>query len=343
VNFRTSLLGTGIVVALIGFAVPALAQASAADRETARQLMDEGDRKTAAKDVEGAVDAYRRANELMHVPSTGIELARAYERTGRFVEARDAALEVTRHEPQASESKLFAPARAAAAVLAASLAERLAYIQVNGVPAAASVKVDGTEVPSAARGVWRAVNPGAHTIAISMANCTPITQQLVLSEKERREVADALVCAAPIVVVTTPPEQIGAPNDTATARNQGPTAPLPPRRTSPAVYIGYGAGALGLGVGVAAGVLSLSKTNSIKANCVDNLCPPRLDDDRRSANTLAWISNVGFVAGAVGAVVGTVFLLSGKAPTEPKRHALITPTLAFDSQQVGAGLHIVLR
>src|SRR5262249_44553309 len=50
---------------------------SAADRETARKLLDDGDAAFEKKDYDGALKAYAAAHAIMHVPTTGIEVAKA--------------------------------------------------------------------------------------------------------------------------------------------------------------------------------------------------------------------------------------------------------------------------
>src|SRR5262245_66695671 len=74
----------------------AVAAPSAQDRERARGFMDLGDDKTAAGDLEGALKAYQAADGIMGVPTTGLEVARALEKLGRLIEARDACVRVTR-------------------------------------------------------------------------------------------------------------------------------------------------------------------------------------------------------------------------------------------------------
>src|SRR5690606_23504734 len=63
---------------LVALAVSAPIRASAqqpslADRETARALMDEGDRKRDSGDLAGALKSYEAADALMRVPTTGID------------------------------------------------------------------------------------------------------------------------------------------------------------------------------------------------------------------------------------------------------------------------------
>jgi hypothetical protein len=53
----------------------ALAEPSPGEKETARALMDEGDRKLSKQDLRGALQAYQGADQIMGVPTTGLEVA----------------------------------------------------------------------------------------------------------------------------------------------------------------------------------------------------------------------------------------------------------------------------
>ena len=67
-----------------------------ADRETARTLMDQADAQFEAKSYAEALKLYQAAHDLMGVPTTGLEVAKARAALGQLVEARDMALSVTR-------------------------------------------------------------------------------------------------------------------------------------------------------------------------------------------------------------------------------------------------------
>ena len=73
--------------------------------------------------------------------------------------------------------------------------------------------------------------------------------------------------------------------------------------------VAFGVGGAGLVLGVITGVASLSKVDDLEAACPVKACPPALQGDIDSANTLANVSNVGFALGAVGVVVGVVTLV----------------------------------
>ena len=89
------------LAAMLAFTGIAQAAPSPAERETARRLMDEGKARLKANEVARAVEAFQKAHDIMHVPTTGIALARAHLSAGHLVEARDVALEIGRlpHEP----------------------------------------------------------------------------------------------------------------------------------------------------------------------------------------------------------------------------------------------------
>jgi tetratricopeptide (TPR) repeat protein len=112
-------------LALTLCATLAHADPSAADKQRARALMDRGDLLFEAKSYEEALDAYERADQIMHVPTTGIEVARAHAALGHFARARAVALEVARSPKTPGEPAVFDEARAEAAKLAGELADKV--------------------------------------------------------------------------------------------------------------------------------------------------------------------------------------------------------------------------
>src|SRR5271155_3196834 len=65
------------------------AQPTAADRETARTLLQQGREPRERGNQAEALKRFKGAYEIMHVPTTALELARAQVALGRLVEARD--------------------------------------------------------------------------------------------------------------------------------------------------------------------------------------------------------------------------------------------------------------
>src|SRR4051794_16154924 len=75
-------------------ASPAFATPSASERETARSLMQDGDRLLSSGDPMNALKCYQAAHAIMHVPTTGVAVAKTQAEVGQLVEARSSALDV---------------------------------------------------------------------------------------------------------------------------------------------------------------------------------------------------------------------------------------------------------
>jgi hypothetical protein len=97
-----------------------------AEKESARVLLDEGDVRIEQSDLEGALRAYEAADVVMHVPTTGIEVAKTLERLGRFAEADRAARGVLEHPQPADEPVEFSEARRQAQALRERIAVHIA-------------------------------------------------------------------------------------------------------------------------------------------------------------------------------------------------------------------------
>src|SRR5262245_7469910 len=124
-------LAAALAVGQVGAPRAALAQPTAGDRETARSLMAQGDTAYDAKDYAAALKADQAAHALVHLPSTGIWVAKAQVALGMLVEARDMAIEVKGIPKQAGEKQPLVVARKEADQLIDSLATRIPSIQVQ--------------------------------------------------------------------------------------------------------------------------------------------------------------------------------------------------------------------
>ncbi len=297
------LLAALFVAALSAVAPQAGAQ-SAADRETARSLMKQGDAAFEAADYRAALKAYETAHGIMQVPSTGIALAKAQEKLGLLVEARNTALAVSRISVQPAEPAVFTQARAAAGDLAEALEARIPSlsIDVSG-SEQARVSIDGAELPRSQFRVRRKLNPGKYTVVASAPGFREEREEVVLAESDSRELALEL---EPSVGPTT--ETWSEPGRAATAPAVG--EPARTSKLTPLAYVGFGVGAAGIAVGSVAGLMSLSKASDAKDQCRENQCPPSASDDIDGAKTLATVSNVGFGVGIAGVAVGVYALVT---------------------------------
>jgi len=272
-------------------------EVTAADKETARALMDAADAKLAAGDARGALDAYVAADKIMGVPTTGLEVGRTQAKLSLLLEARDTLLRVTRYAQDASEPAAFTKARQEASTLAASLAARIPSLQVEVKGPqddhAIAVTVDGVVLPAGMHRLPRKVNPGAKVIRVTAEGYKASEQAITLAEGEQR-VATFALAALP-----------------------APPAAPEPAGLSPLVWIGFGVGGAALVVGTITGGLSLSKTSDAKAQCADTICKAGAQDDIDAALLNANLSNVSFAVAAVGVVLGVVGIaISDEPPSE---------------------------
>jgi hypothetical protein len=319
-----------LAIVLAGSAAHAQAQPrgqstqSAADRETARSLMDEGRSRQQKGDLKGALAAYNGADAIMHVPTTGLAVARTQAALGLLVEARDTALGVTRIPAVPNEPAVIAEGRRAADALANELAPRIPTLTISvkaGPGVTPEIAVDDVSVPYAALVAPRRVNPGHHVV-VAKVGSVERRAEIDLVEKDAKSVALELPAdakaTAPVAVVP-----VASP----------PADPVEPKKsgTSPLVYVGVVVGSLGLLTGLGTGYLSLSKVSSADEQCVDKRCPPAAHADLDSATTMAMISNVGFIVAGAGAATALVGILMSGSRSEP------LPATAHASPYVGPG------
>lgn len=328
-----------IALALAAALAPsrAHAQPSAADRETARTLMDDGRALRDKNDLKEALDRFKAADDIMHVPTTALEVARTQVPLGLLVEARDTIARIRLMPAKPNEPVQFKEARQKAEQLDASLegsVPRLT-VAVRGAPAgqALSVTIDGVAVPAAVVGLPRAVDPGHHVVVVKTQGAEG-QREVDLREGEAKSLEVALLPSARPAAATQAAPPLPAP------ATDAPVAETPaPRRThtpDALTYVGGGVAAAGLAVGAVSGAMSLSQTSSLSSACPGHTCPPSSFSTYDSANSLATVATIAFVAGGVGACVAVVSLVVGHEDTsEP---ASTTPSARLRvSPWIGAG------
>lgn len=316
---------------LLASAAPAGAQQpkgpSASDRETARALMDDGRSRTLKGDLKGALAAYSGADAIMHVPTTGLAVARTQAALGLLVEARDTALGVTRIPVTPKEPPVVAEGRKQAETLANELSPRIPTVSIAvKVPTGfePTVTVDELEVPYAALVAPRRLNPGHHAI-VARVGTVERRAEVDLLEKDAKSVSlefpsDMKAPAKPVAVVPVESKPVGEPPSSPTKRG-----------TSPLVYVGITVGGLGLLTGLGAGFFSYSKTQSANDQCADKQCPPAAHDDLDTATTMAVVSNIGFIVAGAGAATTVLGILMSGNRREAK------PATAQARPYVGPG------
>lgn len=308
VRVHTRLTASALLLALLAGASSARAQATPAERETAKRLMEQGRAKLEAKDPTAALAAFEGADAIVHVPTTGFMVATTQVELGRLIEARATLLRVIRSAKRPDEPKHHQLARNSAQELYDSLESRVPSlrVEVRGAGPDATVSIDGVALAPAALGSPVPVNPGAHVV-VARSSSTESKQEVTVDEHETKDVLLDLVVKAP---EPEPPR---------------PQPPPPPSRPNPLPWIGFGVAGAGLIAGSVSGLLVLSKTSDLEASCANDQCPPSAHEDHATAYTYATISTVSFAVAAVGAGVGIYGLLSGKRSAAPSTSARVEP------------------
>jgi hypothetical protein len=275
-----------------------------------RDLRDKGNAQEALK-------RFQAADAIMHVPTTGLEVARTQVALGLLVEARDTIAAIRRTPASPSDPEPFTAARAKAEELDKSLEGRIPSLIISVRGAAEgekpTVTIDGVALPPAVLGLPRSVDAGHHVV-IAKTGSGEAKQEVDVADKEQKEVQLMIVAQSP--------------GDSQTPSDNGPTspeAPAGPVSHSPDVwtYVGVGVGGVGLIVGAVTGVMVLSKKPAITRECNPNqTCPSgKASNDLDSANTLATVSTVAFIAGVAGAGVAVVSLILGHPEEAPSNAA----------------------
>ncbi len=153
-RLRWTIGAVSLVACALCATTPARAQ-TAADRETARSLMEQGHDLYDKKNFKEALKRFKAANDIMHVPSTALWTAKAQAALGELVAARDTIAAMRRMPEKPNDPKPFKQARADAIDLDDTLAPRVPALTLvlKGAPAgdSATVTIDGvaTGDPSA--------------------------------------------------------------------------------------------------------------------------------------------------------------------------------------------------
>jgi len=324
-SIRRSLAALVLLSAL--FPTAAHAQ-SDADKATARELYTQGLSVLEKKDFAAAADLFKRADSLFHAPTITLGLARAYAGLGKLMSAQEAYSSVAHETVPANASAAFVNAVKEARQELEALSPRVpgVVINVKGT-AAAKVTLDGADVPSAALGVKRPVNPGKHIVKVTAPGFFAAEATVTVAEGKSEPVNVELKVDPNYKAPATPPPGPGQPGVVAPPADEGP-APSPLRKTLG--FVGLGVGGAGLIVGAITGGLALSKRSALLEACPDGSCPKNSEAKHQAAvdsyNSMGTISTIGFIAGGALAATGVILVVTApKARTTGMLMPVIGP------------------
>lgn len=322
------------------------AEPSSADKETARSLLLDGRARMEAKDYAAALKAFKGADAIMHVPTTGIAVARAHAALGQLIEARETALVVSRTNAAKGESPAFADARAEAADLATKLAPRIPSVTVivRGVdPSLVEVRLDGAVLPAATLGLPRKMNPGHHAVSLTAPAYAAVTSEFELKEQDAIKVElspkPTFAPAPPVatgvatsvatgVATVSPP--VSAPTATSTT-GAGPVVGAPSAPVPAWAWAAGGVGIVALGAGAGFLVDFLGVRDTLARDCPGNLCDPARQD-AASAQSLRgqWNRDVGLAIGlgalgvaGLGVAIAGIVARPAPSPAHPQTGVLV--------------------
>ncbi len=298
---------TPILLAALLLAAPAWAETpDAATRGSARKLGEEGNALFDQGNYAAALEKYERADTLVHVPTLGLKAARCLEKLGRWVEASERYLGVTRMQLAADALEVHHEAQTQAAAEREALLPRIPslVIKLSGAKEGVSVTIDGKAVPSALIGEQQLVDPGEHRLEARLGEQVQ-TRTFTATEAQTSSVNLDFAAPPPSVAAPPPPTKPAGPSPELDRGSE----PGSGQRTL-GLIVG-GVGVVGVAAGAVTGLMASGKRSDLEKQCGDDLeCPPSAWDDADSYNGLRTVSTVGFIGGAVCLVAGGVLFLT---------------------------------
>ncbi|HEX3772774.1 MAG TPA: hypothetical protein VHV30_17970, partial [Polyangiaceae bacterium] len=260
------------------------AQVSPADRETARSMMAEGRDLRDKNDLKGALQRFKAADDIMHVPTTALEVARTQAALGLLVEALDTVEAIRKLPTKPDDPQPFKDARAKADEIDTQIEAKVPAVTITVTGAAEgdtpAVSIDGASLPAGALGVARKIDPGHHVITAHAAS-GDAKEEVDVAEGDKKDVTLTLGAGE------KPAEGAGTEEGAKSDVVHTPGA---------VTWAGIVVGGAGLLAGSITGLMTLSKASTVKGECKNMVCVTgQQTSDLDSANSLATISTVGFI------------------------------------------------
>jgi hypothetical protein len=333
---RFRLVRTITVAMALSVAMPetiAFAQEpTAQDIAQARQL---GQQATAAYEAGNYAEAeklYAAASKLYPLaPTLTLGLARSQAKQGKVVSAQENYNKIVREwGANATAPQPFKDAAEAAKNEVGAVSARVAslLITVEGAQNP-TVTIDGVNVPSAALGLKRPVDPGTHLVKASADGMKPAETSVHVAEGASAEAKlklekDPNAPSVTPVPVTNPPP--GTPPGTEPPGEQVKAG------NKTLAFVAFGVGGAGLLVGSITGLVAMGKHSDLEGRCPNGKCPADAQGDVDGYKSMGTISTIGFIVAGVGAAAGVILLVT--SPKQQTGTRTTTPTIGLG----GAGI-----
>jgi hypothetical protein len=302
---------------VLGFPLTAFAQEnSRVSRAAARDLGTEGVAAYKRGAYLEALDKLQRAYEVVRVPTLGLWSARALMQLGRWVEASERYLEVSRLDPNSgANAAIQEKAKADAQQELAELRPRIPGVSltVQGVSRTeVSLSLDGGELPAALVGTTFSLDPGKHQLEVRYADQV---QHVEIAGVEGKVVPVSVRFHEVAPSSSSPRATTAASSTSELARDE----PSNPQRTLG--FVAVGVGSAGLLIGGVYGALAIDQHGDLEQSCQSGHCFASKADEVESYNTARSVSSIGLIAGGVIGLAGLVVVLT--APTSHSSLSLV--------------------
>jgi hypothetical protein len=327
------------------------------ERAGARVAAQEGHKAFFEQRWADAIDLFTRAESLVHAPPHLLYMARASEKLGRLVTARELYMRIVKENIASNAPRAFANAQDQARQELPELERRIPHLTVKVSGAEAGEKfvvlIDGKELPAALVGLPTPLDPGEHSVSAQAQGKSAEAVKVTLEEGQRQSIDVALEHDAGARLPAegqNEPVQTGEPSDAPAVAGEtlsDPEVDTGGQHSSSGggmrigSYVALGVGAVGLGAGVLFTLQSSAKRKEVLEICPDpSSCPisrrSEVEDLNSSAGGLRTLATIGYIAGGVGIAAGVAlfFLSSGQEQPQPTSALVIEPWLGIGSAGV---------
>ena len=307
-----------LIAALVGLPQARVASAAPDPTALAQEQFRQGRDALKRGDYAGALELFRKSQELLPTAGTLLNLASCEEKLGLLASARQHFQQALAGLPDSDAGRV----RLAKQSLAA-LEPRVPRLQIKLAKSAAQgarVMLDDAVVAPASLETDLPVNPGKHAIVVSASNLPDRHYEVTLEEGK----------ATSITVETGIRESQPAPAPPApAAAPPPPPPPVAPPSTSGTRIAGFvlgGVGLAGLGAGAVTGVMALSTKRQLEKDCPDpTMCDQAGVDKAATGKTLSLVSTASLIAGGAFVGVGLVLVIAGGNADRPAAAVGVSP------------------
>lgn len=305
-------------------------------RNNAESLLAEGKRLMAARQYAVACPKIQESQRLAPATATLLELAICHEKHGKTATAWRELNAVIRQGVGTDSSSKTARSHLNA------LEPQVSRLTVRARPgvdtSGIQFAIDGLPMEDSAWGTPIPVDPGSHSVVVSIGGARQWSGSVNVGEHGDRQTVDVPVgrpTASPAPQTPAEPEKsvpvaekIERPPLTEPPKEEDEPERRPSRPHRPVMgYVMLGAGLAGIGVGSYFGLHAISLRKDSDAGCVRG-CTQSAVDLNNDAKTAAWASNIGIGVGALVFGIGSYLLLK---PLSPAKTDTVVPEEKPDS------------